>query len=371
MSDSEDSIITYTAVSNSYGGLSDFRSSGVDGPPVMPEDPYAYVADILLAEEQPLSAAASRTTESPGYIDESDPVEDPEDDLEEDPADYPADEGDEGDDKDEPYTSISLPSDTEISRLIAIPTPPPSLLSLLSSPLPHIPSPPLPLLSLPPTDPTYEEATLGTYELRECSAVATARHRKQVRDDLYRFVDTIERGEGSTPAARERERLGLLIQLGHSRSMPAMLLVGVIALRTQVAAQRTEITDLRAADRIFQTTVGSQHEEIRELRAAHRKLHAQFIRALIALKSCQTQLTVALRRIQILETARVPAQPEKMAPKRTTKTNPATTTTTTTTFVTDAQLEELIEQGIARALAARDADRNTVMIAIIREQEAL
>nr|GEX59280.1 hypothetical protein [Tanacetum cinerariifolium] len=48
-----------------------------------------------------------------------------------------------------------------------------------------------------------------------------------------------------------------------------------------------------------------------------------------------------------------------MAPKRTTRANPATTTTTTTTYVTDAQLEELIEQGVARALAARDADRNT------------
>nr|GEX37091.1 hypothetical protein [Tanacetum cinerariifolium] len=48
-----------------------------------------------------------------------------------------------------------------------------------------------------------------------------------------------------------------------------------------------------------------------------------------------------------------------MAPKRTTRANPATTTTTTTTSVTDAQLAALIEQGAARALAAHDADRNT------------
>nr|GEW81469.1 putative reverse transcriptase domain-containing protein [Tanacetum cinerariifolium] len=48
-----------------------------------------------------------------------------------------------------------------------------------------------------------------------------------------------------------------------------------------------------------------------------------------------------------------------MAPKRTTRANSATTTTTTTTFVSDAQLEALIEQGVANALAARDADRNT------------
>nr|GEV48231.1 hypothetical protein [Tanacetum cinerariifolium] len=60
-----------------------------------------------------------------------------------------------------PQTCISLPSDTEIARLMAIPTPPSSLLFLLSSPLPQIPSPPLPLLSPPPIDPTYEEAPLG------------------------------------------------------------------------------------------------------------------------------------------------------------------------------------------------------------------
>nr|GFD49303.1 hypothetical protein [Tanacetum cinerariifolium] len=43
-----------------------------------------------------------------------------------------------------PQTPISLPLDTEIARLMAIPTPLPSPLSLLSSPLPQIPSPPLP-----------------------------------------------------------------------------------------------------------------------------------------------------------------------------------------------------------------------------------
>nr|GFA28084.1 hypothetical protein [Tanacetum cinerariifolium] len=75
-------------------------------------------------------------------------------------------------------------------------------------------------------------------------------------------------------------------------------------------AQRTEITDLRATDHRFQTTVGTQQEEIRELQAGHCKLQAQIIRALTVLKSCQTQLTAALGRIQILEAARVPTLPE-------------------------------------------------------------
>nr|GFC12144.1 hypothetical protein [Tanacetum cinerariifolium] len=265
MSDSEDSTITYTAVSSPFGGLPDIGSPGVDEPPMMPEDPYAYVVaafqaspspdyvpkdDILSTEEQPLPIAALPTTESSGYIYEPNPDEDPK----EDPVDYPADGGDEGDDEDEssdddedddididiegdeeedepsdddedndidiegdeeedeylaptdsivvalpaidhapsaeetePFETnesaatplphpaylvtakmsirlqapISLPLDTEIAILMAMPTPPPSLLSSLSSPLPQIPSPPLPLLSPPPTNPTYEEAPLG------------------------------------------------------------------------------------------------------------------------------------------------------------------------------------------------------------------
>ncbi|GJY52278.1 hypothetical protein Tco_0443125 [Tanacetum coccineum] len=43
MSDSKDSTFTYTAVSSPFEGLSDIGSLGVDGPPMMPEDPYAYV----------------------------------------------------------------------------------------------------------------------------------------------------------------------------------------------------------------------------------------------------------------------------------------------------------------------------------------
>ncbi|GJS57461.1 hypothetical protein Tco_0652245 [Tanacetum coccineum] len=117
-------------------------SGGVDGPPVMPEDPYAYVVaafqappsldyvsgpeyspspdfvpepvypefmppedEVLPAEEQPLPAASSPTIDSPGYVPESDPEEDPEEDDDEDPeedsADYPADGGDDDDDEDE------------------------------------------------------------------------------------------------------------------------------------------------------------------------------------------------------------------------------------------------------------------------------
>nr|GEZ09297.1 hypothetical protein [Tanacetum cinerariifolium] len=116
MSDSEDSKVTYTTVSSPYEGQSRDVSPGVDGSPVMPEDPYTYVVaafqalpppdyvsgleepeqappspvyipyvlelvhseyipledDVFPAKEQPLPAAASPTAESPGYIPDAD-----------------------------------------------------------------------------------------------------------------------------------------------------------------------------------------------------------------------------------------------------------------------------------------------------------
>ncbi|GJR52663.1 reverse transcriptase domain-containing protein [Tanacetum coccineum] len=132
-------MVTYTVVSCLFEDGSDIGSPGADGPPIMPEDPYAYIMaayqvppspdyipgpeepqspppldfvpepmypeyipqedEILPAEEQPLPAAASPTADSPGYVPESDPEEDDED-PEEDPADYPADRDDD-DDEDE------------------------------------------------------------------------------------------------------------------------------------------------------------------------------------------------------------------------------------------------------------------------------
>ncbi|GJV32770.1 hypothetical protein Tco_1393170 [Tanacetum coccineum] len=47
-----------------------------------------------------------------------------------------------------------------------------------------------------------------------------------------------------------------------------------------------------------------------------------------------------------------------MAPKKRTTRAPPATTTTTTTSVTNARLKALIDQSVADALAARDADRN-------------
>nr|GEW22826.1 putative reverse transcriptase domain-containing protein [Tanacetum cinerariifolium] len=208
MSDSEDSTITYTVVSSPSGGLSDIESPGVGGPPMMPEDPYAYVDD---------------------------PKKDPEDDPKEDPADYSTGGGDKGDDADESSDDdedddIVIEGDEEAdeylapanSTVVALPaidhapsaeeTRPFDTDESATTPLPphhayrvtagmakteEIPEADLPLRKRLCT------AHTGTYELGESSAADAARLREPVKDDLYRFMDTVERGEGSTPDAME------------------------------------------------------------------------------------------------------------------------------------------------------------------------
>ncbi|GJX79629.1 hypothetical protein Tco_0327778 [Tanacetum coccineum] len=132
--------------------------------------------DVLPAEEQPLPAAVSPTTNLPGYITESDSEEDPEEDdedPEEDPTDYPTNrdddeeepseddadnkEEDEDEDEEEEHlaladsvppptcrttatmsirdkTPILFPPMTEVDRFLAISTPLPSPLTSYSSP---------------------------------------------------------------------------------------------------------------------------------------------------------------------------------------------------------------------------------------------
>ncbi|GJT86419.1 hypothetical protein Tco_1068136 [Tanacetum coccineum] len=171
MSDAEHSTVTYTSISSAFEDLSDIGSSGV------------------ISEEQPLPVVVSPTTNSPCYIAESDPEED-----DEDPADYPTNkdndeeeeessrdiDDDEEEDEDEEeeehlapadsvlppayrttarmsiraQTPISFPSEAEIDRLLAIPSPPSSPLTSYSSPLPQIPSPPLPVSPPLPISPS-------------------------------------------------------------------------------------------------------------------------------------------------------------------------------------------------------------------------
>ncbi|GJS18822.1 retrovirus-related pol polyprotein from transposon TNT 1-94 [Tanacetum coccineum] len=97
------SDVTYTSVytdsepGRAFWGADDEEISegGIHGP----DDDHEFPV-----EEQPLPPIDSPTTESPGYVTESDPEEDPEeyedDETEDGPVDYPMDGGDDGDDDD-------------------------------------------------------------------------------------------------------------------------------------------------------------------------------------------------------------------------------------------------------------------------------
>ncbi|GJY04812.1 hypothetical protein Tco_0370752 [Tanacetum coccineum] len=169
MSDLEDSTITYTAVSSPFEDGSDIGSPGVDGPPIMPKDPYAYIMaayqvspspDYIPGPEVPplpdyipglevppsldyipgpgdeisgrvqLYCCCSPTANSPGYVPKSDPKEEPEEDdedPEEDLIDYLAhrdNDDDEDKDKDEeeehPALADSVPLVHRMTARISI-----------------------------------------------------------------------------------------------------------------------------------------------------------------------------------------------------------------------------------------------------------
>ncbi|GJU21178.1 hypothetical protein Tco_1154520 [Tanacetum coccineum] len=267
MSDSEHSTVTYTSVSIPVEDDSDIGSPGINGPPMMPEDPYAYIMaayqvppspdyipgpevppspdyipgpeepqspppldfvpepmypeympqedEILPAEEQPLPATLPPHADPPGICPDSDLEryrEDEDEDEEEEVHPAPADSVPpiqcmtaRISIRDEP--SISLPPREEVERLLALTTPPPSPLTPLSSPLPHIPSPPFPAspplqllssdhrtdrpeITLPP------QKRLGIdlgprYKIGESLAVAATRPVRGRRAD-YGFVGTID-----------------------------------------------------------------------------------------------------------------------------------------------------------------------------------
>ncbi|GKE76376.1 hypothetical protein Tco_1542496 [Tanacetum coccineum] len=215
MSDSKDSTVTYTAASSPFEGLSNIGSPGVDGPPMMPEDSYAYVVasfqappspeyvpspeepkkasplpefvpkpvypefmqledDVLLDEEQPLPATVSPIADSPGYIPESDLEEDDDEDPEKDLADYPTDRDDEeeepsedkADDKNEDEDDDQEEEDEHPAPANSVPPPPvhrtTARISILAQALiqflseEELVSPPLPISPPPlPASPTY------------------------------------------------------------------------------------------------------------------------------------------------------------------------------------------------------------------------
>nr|GEX98807.1 putative reverse transcriptase domain-containing protein [Tanacetum cinerariifolium] len=448
----------------------------VEGPPMMPEDPYAYV----VAAYQ-ITCLAWRS-KRPEFVPEP---EDPE----EDPTDYPADGGDDDDDDDgsseddeddddeveededeheeeekhlAPADSI-LPSPVhrvtarmsireqpptpvwskaEIDRLPAIPSPLPSPLSLWSSPLPQIPLPALPvspplLVSSPPlpASPTYPLGYRAAMIRLRVETPSTSHplppivlpHTRAfvamlrvVAPSTYILAPRSETSPSGTPPLlpiplptsspplilpsmshradvtevtlppqkRLCIALGMRFQVGKSSSAPTARLTrglredyGFVAtFNDEIRAPTTDETELgwrltnfieihvrlndAQDDRVLMSGQlnmlrRDRHDHTRTARLMKteaRLLRQAWVQSMDASDTAHAEVA-ALQRRQ--GTARGPTHPKALGEaengtKKTTRSTPATTTITTTT-VTDARLKALINQGIANALATRDA----------------
>ncbi|GKC48606.1 hypothetical protein Tco_1071351 [Tanacetum coccineum] len=173
MSDSKDSTVTYTTVSSPFGGLSYIRSPGVDGPPVMLEDPYAYVVAAFQAPTSPDYVSGPKYLPLPEFVpeaplpaavspnnggDDDDDDDESSDDDEDDDDDAEEDKDQDKEEEEEyPASADSVPPPVHrVTARMSIRDKPPTPFCS------KIPSPPLPvsspvLVSPPPlpASPTY------------------------------------------------------------------------------------------------------------------------------------------------------------------------------------------------------------------------
>nr|GEV06842.1 hypothetical protein [Tanacetum cinerariifolium] len=373
--------------------------------PIYPE----YLAssdDDIPVEDQPLPADASLAALSPGYVSVSD--------LEEDHADYPANGGDNDDDDDEeeeeehlaPADSFDVPivdhvpsaEDTEAFEIDeSAPTPPSpkcrmAMISILSPPLP-LPSPPT------HTSPTYVEAPLGYKEARIRLRAASPLplhvpssplilHAIGHREDFLKAdvpprkrlcltapISRFENKESSAAAAATRQpgssvarrvdygfvnTVDASIRGVDRRAMAAVKLVNlrvVTRLMFVDGRARSSIHNIRIHKmivlpyvmrgtlRMYLSSMCTTHEQerVESCQALDRsKVHNRALEARITV--LETQALEAGERVDTLEDTKMP--PNRKA------------ATTTTTPMTDAQIKALIAQGVADALAERNAYRS-------------
>nr|GEU84735.1 putative reverse transcriptase domain-containing protein [Tanacetum cinerariifolium] len=287
--------------------------------------------------------------------------------------------------------------------------------ALLSPPLP-VPSPPLPLPSPLTTSLTNTRARLGyrVAEIRMRALLPSTSCRTDIleadvpprkraclttTDPGFKVRESSAAGATRQPGATESDQISLTtlegvdqrvteldttirqrtdefeIRFEEAQDDRALLRARVNTLfKDRSDQRRTAMLLDREAMYAREALAGS--EDMSLAIATHVRTLKAHVAALIAqTSSLQTLLTTALGRIKIQE-AKDPEPQEgpaeacsswtlvyllaivKMEPKkRTTRATPATTTTPTTT-VTDAQLQALIDWGIAAVLAERDADRS-------------
>nr|GEU59831.1 putative reverse transcriptase domain-containing protein [Tanacetum cinerariifolium] len=374
MSDSKDSTVTYT------------------------EDPYAYVEASLQAPPSPDYVPSPEHPPSPAYVPKIYPESDPEEDFEEDPeeddedpkedpTDYPTDREDDDEEEEESFeddvddeeedkdedeeeehptptdsvpppvhratarmsvrsqTPISLPSETKIARLLAIPTPPSSPLSLLLRADAPSTSHPLPS-STPPSG--------MRFKVGESSSAPTVRPTRGFRAD-YGFVGTLDDEIRRDP---ERE-----VGYGIINTWDKMVedMQGT-PTTTDVAGLSQRMTDFVMTLNMLRKDRHTHPRTARLMKSEARLSREAWVQSMDASDTaCVETQMVALQRQQ--GPARGLAHPEvpKEAENITKKGHQINISHNKHHYhhpMTNAQLKALIYQGVADALVARNADRS-------------
>nr|GEW24133.1 hypothetical protein [Tanacetum cinerariifolium] len=338
---SASSAITYTSVYTDsepgrvFWGADEELS---DGEPIYPE--YIPLEDehILPAEEQPLPPVVSPTVESPGYVAESNPEEDPEE--------YEEDETENGSEEEHlapadsavviptdelvsppkgtepiitppstdtattgaritirPQTSISLPPEAEVERLLSMPTPPSSPFTSLSTPSAGerlarctapaaLPSPSLPPSLYPPPVEFRDDILESEQPPRKRLCLSTLGSREVGYGIRDTWIDPAEAVPEMAPTTLEKfnTRVTGLAELHeHDTQDLYALLEDAQDVYTQEYQLQTHQTQLQLQSTLIQT-----HEQLHETHSQIQQIEMAGLRE-----------TDRVRQSQIVETLRV------------------------------------------------------------------
>ncbi|GJU38623.1 putative reverse transcriptase domain-containing protein, partial [Tanacetum coccineum] len=159
----------------------------------------------------------------------------------------------------------------------------------------------------------------------------------QDTDEIYTRLDDEQSGRQLLAG-----RLNMLFRDRRARAHTARLVETEARMSREAWGRSMDASDLARAE----SADSRRQTVISEMLAADHRRQKQLIEALKLIKRLQTQMAEFERQ-------------QKMAPKRAMRSNIAPETTNTT-FVTNAQLQAMINQGVTAALAARDANTNGV-----------
>ncbi|GKE86705.1 hypothetical protein Tco_1560447, partial [Tanacetum coccineum] len=218
----------------------------------------------------------------------------------------------------------------------------------------------IPEAELPPQKSLLLTAPTHRFEIRESSTAATTRQpRSTVAHRVnYGFVDTLD----ASIRGSERESEEFQTRHQDAKDDHAALRDEVDTLRMYLSSlctthKQERVEARQALDRSEAYIRALEARNCRFRDTGHNATSGLYMEGMYYVMSvidfimneCQFSYTIVNFDSVVYFT--------KMAPKRNTRSTPATTTTTTTPM-TDAQLKTLIEQGVADALAACEADRS-------------